>query len=137
MVSTAMLAGLLAACGGGTDPYRALQAQADEAEAHATQLIENGPCSSDSQCGALKFAEAQPSCSQGRYTPYLLATPSAAAAEALAAEQRRLAQAAVQLAPTPPFVCAAYVATPPRPVCVNRSCGLAEALDIVVVDPPQ
>jgi hypothetical protein len=121
-MTSALLAALLTACGGGDDFPVVTRAQADQAEAYARSLMQTDPCASDNQCGFVTFQSPVYDCSQGSYAPYLLASATAAALLSAAEEQMRLALQARAREPQPGFACAAAVEPPPRPLCTPSQC---------------
>ena len=117
----------LASCGGdsGSDDYQLAIDQANAKKAEAVALAPASPCSAVQQCANLAFVVPSGHCAGASYQPYSLASPTAAAASAAAAEQRSLGQYAVSLAPPPITACTATVIAPPNLACVANACQAA------------
>jgi hypothetical protein len=114
----------LASCGGdsGSDDYQTALARADAKQAEAIALAPASPCNAVQQCANLSLVEPQGHCSLASYRPYSLASPTADAASAAAADERALADHAVAIAPPPVTACTALVVLPPGLACVSNAC---------------
>ncbi len=114
----------LASCGGdsSSDDYQMAIDQAAAKQAEAIALAPASPCSAVQQCSALSFVEPMGHCTSQRFQAYSLATPTADAASAAAADERALAIHAVALAPPPVTACAQVISSPPSLACVASTC---------------
>jgi hypothetical protein len=117
----------LASCGGdsGSDDYQMAVDQASAKKAEAVALAPASPCNAVAQCANLAFVVPNGHCFAATYQPYSLASPTASAASAAAAEQRTLGQHAVSVAPPPAMSCTAAIAAPPALACVANTCQAA------------
>jgi hypothetical protein len=122
----------LAACGGGASPdasnsndYQMAVDAAGAKQAEAVSLAPASPCNAVQQCANLTFVEPMGHCSALSYRPYSLASPTADAASAAAAEERALANHAVAIAPPPPTACTAAITLPPNLACMASTCQVA------------
>jgi hypothetical protein len=74
------------------------------------------------QCASLQLVTPEGHCGAPYYRPYSLATPTADAASAAAADERALAIHAISLAPPPMVACTTLVVAPPTLGCVANTC---------------
>jgi len=120
----ALMALSLAACGGdsGSDDYQMAVRQADARQAEAIALAPASPCNAVQQCASLRLVDAHGHCGAASYRPYSLASPTADAASAAAADERALAIHAISLAPPPVVACTTAVVAPPTLGCVANTC---------------
>jgi ABC-type phosphate/phosphonate transport system substrate-binding protein len=120
----ALMALSLASCGGdsGSDDYQMAVQQADAKQAEAISLSPASPCNAVQQCASLQLVAPEGHCGAPYYRPYSLATPTADAASAAAADERALALHAISLAPPPIVACAAAGVAPPTLGCVANTC---------------
>ena len=132
MIKTALSAlalAWLAACGGDAssdaDAYPTAVQQASDKQAEAIALAPASPCNAVQQCANLAFVEPNGHCSSMAYHAYSLASPTADAASAAAADERTLAQHAVDIAPGPAQACVASIVLPPNLACVTNTCQAA------------
>ncbi len=120
----------LASCGGDSamsDDYQAALDATASKRAEALTLATVSPCSAVQQCANLALVQPNGHCSSTDYHPYSLASPTAAAASAAAADERALAQHAVAIAPPPITACTAVVTLPPDLACTANVCQAALA----------
>lgn len=110
----------LVACGGSSSPPID---EANAREAEARSLASPTPCASDNQCGMLMFEPPVGGCGcPSGYLAYSLIAPSAQAASAAAAEQRRVATVA-QSYEVRKGIC--ECAAPRPPICdATKGCQL-------------
>jgi hypothetical protein len=120
----ALLALTLASCGGdsGSDDYQMAVQQADAKQAEALSLAPASPCNAVQQCANLQLVSAHGNCGTVSYHPYSLASPTADAASAAAADERALAMHAISLSPPPTVACIAAIVAPPTLGCVANTC---------------
>lgn len=117
----------LASCGGdsGSDDYQTALDAASAKQAEAIALAPASPCNAVQQCANLTFVEPNGHCTAVNYRPYSLASPTAEAASAAAADERALALHAVAIAPPPMTACATLVTLPPNLACMANTCQVA------------
>jgi hypothetical protein len=120
----ALMALSLASCGGdsGSDDYQLAVQQADAKQAEAISLAPATPCNAVQQCANLQLISAHGNCGAASYRPYSLASPTADAASAAAADERALALHAISLSPPPVLACAQAIVAPPTLGCVANTC---------------
>ena len=127
MIKTTLLAFALvslASCGGdsGDDGYQMAVDQANAKQAEAISLAPASPCTAVQQCANLSLIQPEGHCSAVNYRPYSLASSTADAASAAAANERALANHAISLAPPPIIACTLIVQQPPSLACVSNTC---------------
>ena len=117
----------LASCGGdsSSDDYQMAVDAANAKRAEAISLAPASPCAAVQQCANLQLVQPQAHCTAVDYRPYSLASPTADAASAAAAEERALAIHAVAIAPPPVTACSALVVQPPDLACTANTCQVA------------
>jgi hypothetical protein len=117
----------LASCGGdsGTDDYQRAVDQANARQAEAITLAPASPCQAVQQCANLALISPEGHCPAPSYRPYSLASTTASAASAAAADERSLAIHAISIAPAPIVACTAAVIQPPGLACVSNTCQAA------------
>ena len=119
----------LASCGGDSsstdDDYQMALDAANAKQAEAISLAPASPCNAVQQCSNLMFDLPEGHCVVQSYRAYSLASTTADAASAAAADQRTLALHAVAIAPPPPTACATVITLPPNLACVANTCQVA------------
>ena len=117
----------LASCGGdaGTDDYQRAVDQANAKQAQAITLAPASPCQAVQQCANLALIAPEGHCPAPSYRPYSLASATASAASAAAADERSLAIRAISMAPPPIVACTAAIIQPPGLACVSNTCQVA------------
>jgi len=120
----ALMALSLASCGGdsGSDDYQFALQQVDAKKAEAISLAPASPCDAVQQCANLAMLQPAGHCTSFAYHTYSLASPTADAASAAAADERALAIHAVLIAPPPVTACAQSINPPPALACVANTC---------------
>jgi hypothetical protein len=117
----------LASCGGDSAPddYQMAVDQANAKQAEAITLAPASPCQAVQQCANLALIAPEGRCPAPGYRAYSLASATASAASAAAADERSLAIHAISIAPPPIVACAATVIQPPGLACVSNTCQAA------------
>ena len=117
----------LASCGGdaGTDDYQRAVDQANAKQAQAITLAPASPCQAVQQCANLALIAPEGHCPAPSYRPYSLASATASAASAAAADERSQAIHAISIAPPPLMACTALFVQPPSLACVSNTCQVA------------